>query len=166
MTMGLEPMRPEDWIEIDIFYDEEMALRRDVLETRKEIAVATHSAFPQAIEANWEVLELLVEFLPKRFPSRFAVAEGGTIIHNLSSGEVFDISDRSLDPLDVSSRLVQVRHLESFKSIFSFESPFPTYKQFYSDFESQKMGEKFSCTKIMVQNSLTRILKSFFLVYD
>ncbi|CAM6093039.1 unnamed protein product [Calypogeia fissa] len=107
MVMGVEPLDPEDWIEIDIFYDEEVALRRDVLETRKEISVASHPAYPQAVEANWEVLELLVEFLPKRFPSRFAVTGGGNVIHNLSSGEVFDISDRSQDPLDISSRLVQ-----------------------------------------------------------
>jgi hypothetical protein len=110
MAMGLEPMRLEDWIEIDIFYDEEMALRRELIESRKEVGVLTHPAYPQATEANWELLEMLVEYLPKRFPDRFAIKEGGTIFHNLSTGELFDVSDKSLDPLEICGRLVQVWH--------------------------------------------------------
>lgn len=102
MVMGLEPMDPNDWIEIDMFYDEEMALRREILGTRRAVSVALT---PGAEDACAEMLELLADFLPKRFPNRFALA--GTVLTNKATGERFDLSDQSLDPLDVSARLVQ-----------------------------------------------------------
>ena len=94
-----------DWIEIDIFYDEEMALRQEILESRKEVAIVSR---PEAAEANWEALELVAEFLPVRFPSRFH--RDGGVLHNLKTGERFNIHDKSLDPLQVLPRLIQVRH--------------------------------------------------------
>jgi len=103
MMMGLEPLNMKNWIEIDVFYDEEMALRREILETRKSVAIASQA---EATEANWEVLEMLAEFLPMQFPDRFA--QSGNTLHNLSSGESFNILDRKLDPLEVAARLIQV----------------------------------------------------------
>ncbi len=103
-------MHPKDWIEIDVFYEEEMALRREILATRKEVAIAS---FPEATDANWEVLELLADHLPKQFPTLFT--RDGAVIHNLLTGEMFDIFNRSLDPLEISARLVQVQQQSSNK---------------------------------------------------
>lgn len=100
--MGIEPLEMEDWIEIDVFYDEEMALRREILETRKEVAIRSR---PEAAEANWEVLEMLTEFLPRRFPSRFRREEA--VLLDLITGDSYDVNDRFLDPLEVTSRLIQ-----------------------------------------------------------
>lgn len=94
----------KDWIEIDVFYDEEMALRREILQNRREMAIVSR---PEAAEANWEALGLLVEFLPVRFPDRFR--RDGGMLYNLTTGERFNINDKSLNPLEVISRLVQVR---------------------------------------------------------
>ncbi|XP_024399282.1 uncharacterized protein [Physcomitrium patens] len=102
MRMGTEPLHMKDWIEIDIFYDEEMALRREILETRKEAAIITR---PEAAEANWEALELLASFLPVRFPSRFF--RDADLLCNLTTGERFNVGDKSLNPLEVMSRLIQ-----------------------------------------------------------
>lgn len=102
MTMGIEPLEMEDWIEIDVFYDEEMALRREILETRKEVAVVSR---PEAAAANWEVLEMLAAFLPQRFPSRFR--REGAMLFDLTTGDSYNINDRSLDALEVTSRLIQ-----------------------------------------------------------
>jgi hypothetical protein len=115
MTMGVEPMHPRDWIEIDVFYEEEMALRREILATRKEVAIAS---FPEATEANWEVLELLADHLPKQFPTLFT--RDGAVIHNLLTGEMFDIFNRSLDPLEISARLVQVQQQSPNKRLGDF----------------------------------------------
>jgi len=104
MTMGIEPLDMEDWVEIDVFYDEEMALRREILESRKEVAIVSR---PEAEEANWEVLEMLAEFLPRRFPARFR--REGALLYNLATSDSYNINDRSLDPLEVTSRLIQVR---------------------------------------------------------
>ncbi|KAG0614962.1 hypothetical protein M758_5G004500 [Ceratodon purpureus] len=102
MTMGTEPLNMKDWIEIDIFYDEEMALRREILKSRKEVAIVSR---PEAVEANWEALELVAEFLPMRFPTRFR--RDGGMLCNLTTGERFNINDKSLDPLQVLPRLIQ-----------------------------------------------------------
>ena len=60
----------------------------------------------QAEEANREMLELLADFLPKRFPDRFSME--GTVLTNHALGDAWDLADESLDPLEVSAQLVQV----------------------------------------------------------
>ena len=40
MTMGLEPMNPADWMEIDSLYEEEMQLRREILQEKKHLVIA------------------------------------------------------------------------------------------------------------------------------
>ena len=39
MTMGLEPMNPLDWIEIDECYEEELALRKELIENNRSIVI-------------------------------------------------------------------------------------------------------------------------------
>lgn len=39
MTMGLEPMNVNDWIEIDDAYEEEMALRRKLVSEKRDIVI-------------------------------------------------------------------------------------------------------------------------------
>jgi hypothetical protein len=39
MTMGLEPMDPADWIEIDEHYEEEIALRRQLVAEKRDIVI-------------------------------------------------------------------------------------------------------------------------------
>ncbi len=41
MTMGLEPMHPMDWIEIDEHYEEEMALRRTLMKEKRDIVLVS-----------------------------------------------------------------------------------------------------------------------------
>ena len=49
MTMGLEPMDPSDWIEIDEHYEEEMALRRELVQEKRDIVIhSTPGVRPQA----------------------------------------------------------------------------------------------------------------------
>ena len=40
MTMGLEPMKLQDWIEVDSVYEEEMNMRRDVLRDKRHLVIA------------------------------------------------------------------------------------------------------------------------------
>ena len=60
----------------------------------------------QADDANMEMLELLADFLPKRYPDRFSME--GTVLTNHALGDQWDLADKSLDPLEVSAQLVQV----------------------------------------------------------
>ena len=60
----------------------------------------------QAEEANKELLELLVEFLPRRYPDRFSLV--GNCFVNHAMQQEWDLSDPSLDALEVASLNVQV----------------------------------------------------------
>ena len=53
-----------------------------------------------------EMLELLADFLPKRFPDRFSME--GSVLTNHSLGDTWDLANKSLDPLEGSAQLVQV----------------------------------------------------------
>ncbi|CAK0783363.1 hypothetical protein CVIRNUC_006562 [Coccomyxa viridis] len=102
MTMGLEPMNPLDWIEIDECYEEELAMRKELVKNNRSTVI--HS-LPGADDANMEMLELLADFLPKRYPDRFSME--GTVLTNHALGDQWDLADKSLDPLEVSAQLVQ-----------------------------------------------------------
>ena len=60
----------------------------------------------QAGSANRELLDLLVAYLPQRFPGHFQL-DGGRLT-NAATGDVWDLADDSADPLDVAAQLVQV----------------------------------------------------------
>jgi hypothetical protein len=55
MTMGLEPMDPMDWIEIDQFYDEEMALRRQLVKEKRDIVIHSTPEVSQSIDTVYLV---------------------------------------------------------------------------------------------------------------
>lgn len=40
MTMGLEPMNPVDWMEVDSLYEEEMKLRQEILKDKRHLVIA------------------------------------------------------------------------------------------------------------------------------
>lgn len=40
MTMGLEPMDPHDWMEVDSLYQEEMELRQEILKDKRHLVIA------------------------------------------------------------------------------------------------------------------------------
>ena len=59
----------------------------------------------QSYEADWELLELLAGYLPQRFPNRFTLQ--GSLLTNHSTGDAWDLSDRSQDAMEISALLVQ-----------------------------------------------------------
>ncbi|KAK9837193.1 hypothetical protein WJX84_009240, partial [Apatococcus fuscideae] len=104
LTMGLEPLRKDDWFEIDAAYQEEMRYKSQLLETRREQVVGAMDC-PQAKAACQETLEELAEFLPVRFPDMFR--RSGSRIANLITGGDWDLADPNLDSLEACSRLIQ-----------------------------------------------------------
>lgn len=63
----------------------------------------------QAAPANEEVLEMLAEFLPRRFPDRFSCS--GSLIHNHATNQTLDLAEPGRNPLEIASLLVQVSSL-------------------------------------------------------
>ena len=102
MAMGLVATDPDELIELDEHYEPEMAERRRLLAVRHGDVFAT---MPDSAAARREVLEVLAELLPRRFPAWFG--RDGAVLHNRLTGERWDLEDLPHDPLEVAGRLVQ-----------------------------------------------------------
>lgn len=102
MTMGLEPMNPVDWMEVDSLYEEEMKLRQEILKDKRHLVIACQ---PCAEEACAEMLRMLAEFLPTEYPAYFQ--KRGNTLTALKTNEVFQIEGGAMDPLEACARLVQ-----------------------------------------------------------
>lgn len=82
MVMGLEPSSERQWIEMDMFYEEEMAIRSSILATRKDAVIARLPS-EEVRAAEEELLEMLVDYLPTRFPGRQAPVRYRGIMSNI-----------------------------------------------------------------------------------
>jgi hypothetical protein len=102
LSMGLKALDPADWIEIDADLERDLAQRRDLLSTRRSEVLA---ALPEAAAGQTEVLGLLLEHLPRRFPEHYQRTDAG--IDNRTTGERFALADWQHAPLELAGRLVQ-----------------------------------------------------------
>ena len=101
-TIGLKPLDLADWIEIDGTYDAQMREKRRIYAAHPDKVFVAED---QTEDAQQEVLSLLLEHLPRRFPERFErFAEGLKVSGHpaLSMAEM-----RTLPPLRAASLLVQ-----------------------------------------------------------
>lgn len=109
VTMGLRKVAHDDWIELDNHYPKYHATKQQrILERGAKSCKTADEAYP----ATLELLEMLADYLPARYPGLFARTERG--IDNLWSEEIFDIVpnekgrlDSGEDPMQVAARLVQ-----------------------------------------------------------
>lgn len=102
MAMGLVAVPPDELIELDEHYPAEMEERRRLLAVRHGDVFA---ALPDSDAARAEVLEVLAELLPRRFPDWFA--RDGARLHNHLTRETWSLDALPCDPLEVAGRLVQ-----------------------------------------------------------
>ena len=69
MHIGARVLDLENWIEIDKFYEDDIALKKKLLKERPDrVFVST----PQGDAGSREVLDALLTFLPNRFPNEWA----------------------------------------------------------------------------------------------
>ena len=102
MAMGLIARDPDELILIDECYPDEIAQRRTLLAEQREEVLA---AQPGADAACGELLDVLAELLPRRFPAWFA--RTGDRLHNRLTGEAWTLGATGLAALDLCGRLVQ-----------------------------------------------------------
>lgn len=100
--MGLQPLDLHDWIEPDERLVAELAEKEHLLRERHQEVFAV---LPEAREGAAEVLELLTDYLPTRFPTLYR--REGNVFHNLATQQTWDLSLADLHPLDLAGRLVQ-----------------------------------------------------------
>ena len=108
LSMGLMPLDLNDWIEPDTHFAGELKEKERLLTERYGEVFA---ALPEAAPGSAEVLALLVEHLPTRFPEMYKRSgrsgRSGDRIENLATGQQWEIHTTSLHPLDLAGRLVQ-----------------------------------------------------------
>lgn len=101
-NMGVEPISPAQWFLLDEQYDNQMRLRRELLDHQRD---AVFAARPEALEPAYELLALMAQVLPQEHPGIFAVEDG--ILRNKRLGESWPVRPTDIHPLMVAGRLVQ-----------------------------------------------------------
>ncbi|KAH9911195.1 uncharacterized protein B0H18DRAFT_1129044 [Fomitopsis serialis] len=111
-TMAHQPLHINDWIEIDKEYQWYLDEKARVIKEQGRVVV---DSLPENDAACTELLETLVDYLPKRYPTLFDAIPSKTPgpvpngIHNKVTGETFsNVSDlKGIDALMVVTRLVK-----------------------------------------------------------
>lgn len=102
LSMGLERLALDDWIEPDDTFAAQLREKERLLSERHNEVFA---ALPQAAAGSAETLALLAEHLPARFPQLYR--RSGATLENLVTGQRWDVRNNDLHPLDLAGRLVQ-----------------------------------------------------------
>jgi len=102
LAMGLKALELREWIEIDGDFAAQLKERRRLLDERHDEVCR---ALPESAAGQGELLELLLEHLPARFPAHYRRSNGR--ISNLVTGERFDPAAWRAAPLELAGRLVQ-----------------------------------------------------------
>lgn len=102
LSMGLERLALDDWIEPDDTFASQLREKERLLSERHQQVFAV---LPQATAGSAETLALLAEHLPARFPQLYR--RSGATLENLVTGQCWDVRNKDLHPLDLAGRLVQ-----------------------------------------------------------
>lgn len=99
--IGTRPIDPADWLEPDAAMAGQLAEKARLRHLHPE---AIFAEAPESRPAQAEVLSLLAQYLPERFPQLWR--REGRAIHIIPSGEAIDL-DGADSPLRVAARLIQ-----------------------------------------------------------
>jgi hypothetical protein len=102
LTMGIKALDLAEWIEVDERFAAQLAERRRLLEERPADVLAE---LPESARGQQELLQLLLDHLPARFPENYRRTNG--LIENRTTGEGFEIAAWQGAPLELAGRLVQ-----------------------------------------------------------
>jgi hypothetical protein len=104
ITVGLRTLDMRDWIEDGPDFDAQLHDKRSLLDGRDDVV----AALPDSRDAQREVLSLLGEHLPRRFPERFSRerGDGGTRVRIAATGEAVALDGEHAQPIAAAARLV------------------------------------------------------------
>ncbi|CAD6446508.1 d17da73b-b793-4efe-a376-d11816c436f8 [Sclerotinia trifoliorum] len=100
-SMGLKRLDQSNWLTIDSFYQTEHTLRASLLETHGPCVL---QVLKPAVSATYEVLEMAVEFLLKRYPDDFSLVSSEKLLNKLT-GEEHIIGSSCPNPLETAARI-------------------------------------------------------------
>jgi hypothetical protein len=109
-TMGLRKLDRENWLTIEReLYHDYWGVRTELLDNMKHEVLQYDATNPQVQDACKELLALVVEYFPQKYPSVFGIfvdPSGHRSIHNKVSLETFDIDPPfRKHPLEIAARL-------------------------------------------------------------
>src|SRR5271167_1146549 len=102
MAMGLVARDPDELIEIDEHFVQELAEKRELMTTRND---DVYAAIPGTDAAGAEILSHLADLLPRRFPQWFT--RDGAHLTNRLTDETWDLENPPCPHLELAGRLVQ-----------------------------------------------------------
>jgi hypothetical protein len=102
LKLGLKPLDLKDWIEIDETFSASLFQKTALFQERYS---EVFGALPGSEAAQQEVLELLLKYLPQRFPDVYHLQADR--LTNLQTQQVWQISDFAACPLALAGQLVQ-----------------------------------------------------------
>jgi hypothetical protein len=102
LAMGIKALDPAEWIEVDERFAAQLAERRRLLGEHPADVLA---GLPESAPGQRELLHLLLDHLPERFPEHYRRTDGR--IENRTTGEGFEIAAWEHAPLELAGRLVQ-----------------------------------------------------------
>jgi len=102
LAVGIKALDLQAWIEVDERFVDQLAERRRLLAERRAEVLA---GLPESRAGQEELLALLLEHLPARFPDHYRRHEGR--IENRATRESFELEAWAEAPLELAGRLVQ-----------------------------------------------------------
>lgn len=101
MAMGLQPLKLQDWIEIDRQFSDQLHRKAALF---RDYPAEVFVSLPSSSSAQQEVLALLVQHLLDYFPACYQQQDH--ILRNLITGHIWNLQDVE-QPLALASQLVQ-----------------------------------------------------------
>ena len=105
VKMHTRTLNLDDWVKIDKTYPAQMKLRKELLKTHYDKVFCTNEDDGCKL-AKQELLEMLIDYLPKRFPNYYEAREGGIYNKILREFISSDPNDK-MDPLIRCGELTQ-----------------------------------------------------------
>lgn len=112
-TMAIQNLPFDDWIRLDQNYKSHMDVKKEVIQ---KVGSEVIQCLPPGFDGCVEHLELLVEYLPRRYPNIFKTSLDKKEITNNVTGETFDLRLENFNktdatnlnhPLYIASRLIE-----------------------------------------------------------
>jgi len=102
MSLGLQALSLDEWIEIDETFTRYLHLKREQLQRDREESVI---GLAGTEVAQQELLDMLLEYLLLHFPEHYQ--QRGMTIVNLKTGEIWNPQAFAAFPIDLAGRLIQ-----------------------------------------------------------
>lgn len=99
VTMGIQKRTRDDWIRMDRGYLDRIAERRPLIENKAEYTIGTGPLVNDAIKELYH--EIMVDYLPHRYPSIFSMQQGRQWVLNKLTGEEYPLVTAGVSPEDM-----------------------------------------------------------------